>query len=311
MQRAKLKALVRASLTQQQTISTEGFLGDLASKISSIFSMRKKVLTEKESEKLLEDHKAVINRLNETVLNPKWMDKAELKTAVISADWAIPGLDYEIALNSEVVVPHLEKCISKFLSDFTAFRVIQKKYSDDINALFADFLDDIADSAKAGKDVSEVIAKYEKKSKSITDPIKLLDSKPISVFGNQKIQYDKKHKMAINGNMGPSKVKSIKPLTKDEIYTVASMIVKLIESPLSNDDDLIWSIDYADVKNRLKKEGIDPAAIETIAEEVNDSVVMERFYHQNAWDYSGTYDCIWEHNTLIKRLFRLIDASIK
>lgn len=311
MRRIKLQSLVRASLTQEQTISTEGFFGDLLSKIGELLSNRKKILTEAESKKLLADNKALILRLKETVLNPKWMAKSESKTQEIAAPWAIPGLDYNSELNKGSVVTHLEKTIPKFLHDCKAFRVLQQKYSDETNALYDHYLTDIVAAVKGNKSIEDVIANYDKKCKSIVDPISTLTAKPLIVFGNKKLAYNKKSKLVEDVRTGDSKVKALPALTKDEVVTVANMLVSLIESPLASDDGLKYIIDWEDIKFKLDKEGIPEETADNVVELTNDSVLMSRFYHQYAWDSSGTYDGIWEHQALIKRLFQLIDASIK
>lgn len=312
MHRSKLQKLVQAALIEPQvSISTEGFLGDLASKVGSIFSSRKKILTEEESKELFSNNKALIARLEETVLNSKWLDKAEFKTGEIAAAWAVPGLDYECRLSSDDIVPHLDKVIPRFLSDFKAFRALQHKYSDAINELYDSFVKEIISVAKSGGDIEAVIAKYSKKCDPIIDPIKSLSSKPISVFNNEKFEYNRKTSLLERVKLGSSKVKTIKPLTKEEVVKVAKLIIELINSPLANDSGLKYVIDWEDLRYKLDVEKIPEDHRESIVEMVNDSTIMTRFYHQYAWNHSGTYDGIWEHNSLIKKLFQLIDASVK
>ena len=310
MQRSKLQALVRASLTQEPSISNEGFLGDIASKISSLFSNRKKILEKGDYTKRDPSAEILITRLKETVLNSTWMEKATEKKSPIDAKWAIPGLDYKNQLTSNVA-EHLKRSIPIYLKEINKLNSLQVAYCEDSNSLFDDYLKEVVSTHKRGGDLSKLIALYEKKAESIKAPVTTLSPKGLDLFGNCELLYVPENNAAHVTASKKSSVSSVSPLTKDETVEIASLLIEVLSSPVVTREGIQYEVDWDNTVERLVKFGLPEDDAEEIYEEITDTKFASRFYHQNAWDETAEWELFDENGYLIKGLIHLIDASIK
>lgn len=310
MKRTKLQAMVQSALSPQHQISTEGFLGDVVSKITDLFSSRKKLLEKGDYDKNGPSTKVLKDRLKETVLDAKWMEKATLKTQPISAQWALPGLDYKQQLKGDVV-EHLKKSVPEYQTAAMAFFKLQVAYSEASNKLFDDYLKEIASAYKAGKDLTSVMAEFDKKSTAIKAPTASLKSKPLDLFNNRQLVSEKPPTYVNFTQPAKSSVTSIPPLTKEGVVEVAKLLLSVLESPITTMEGLRFEVDWDDITDRLVDLGLGSSDADDIYDDVTEPEFVNRFYHQHAWDECGHWELERSQADLIKSLLHLLDASIK
>lgn len=313
MHRSKLQKLVKSALTPTGTVSNEGLLSDLTDKVSSVFSSRVKVLTPTEEKKFEDDLKQIVDRLNKTVLNATWLEKAKFSETAISADWAISGLNYDGSLKADASsVPAIVKATTAFQKDFEAYGRLVSEYTEKSNAWYEKLLKDCASAFKKSGDISSVLSAAVKTEGAIKAPAETLRGKTIRVFGGEELTFDKSINGVTEKAVSISKPESILPLTKDEVKTIADLIVELL-APQNKADPEAWNtkhaVDWDDLESRLVKEGLSEADASEIYDEVSDAAA--RFYHQNAWNETGHYEFKTAYGHLVMSLIRWINASVK
>ncbi len=313
MHHSKLRKLIRTAPASFGTVSNEGLLSDLADKVSSVFSSRVKVLTPTEEKKFEDDLKQVVDRLNKTVLNATWLEKAKFSETAISANWAINGLNYDGSLKvDESSVSAVVKAATAFQKDFEAYGRLVSEYTEKSNAWYEKLLKDCASAFKKSGDISSTLSAASKTQSAIKAPAETLRSKTIRVFGGEELAFDKTINGVIEKSVSISKPESLQPLTKDEVKTIADLIVKLL-APQNKADPETWNtkhvVDWDDLESRLVKEGLSEADASEIYDDVSDSAA--RFYHQNAWNETGHYEFKTAYGHLVMSLIRWINASVK
>jgi hypothetical protein len=265
MQRSKLQALVRASVTQQ-TVSTEGFLGDLVDSVKKLFSGSDRLLTKDEIKKGRVAYDKLADRLKSTVLNDQWLDAAVLNTSVIRAEWAIPGLDYRSSFNSNDPLKHIETAISETTKLAKVYGDAIAKQAATQTAIYNKLIKQVV-KAKDDEQLQDNAVDTADAAFDKIVPVKnLLQSHPIETFGNCRFTLkDGK----LDKIIAPSKLETLPVLTKPQLKQLAEMLLKLIDANLNGNiydkaDFIDWDGMIHDIMHEVGNYGDDSAIVDII-----------------------------------------------
>lgn len=309
MQRKKLQALVRQSLVQEQQIATEGFLGDSIDAVKKFFSMSPSLLTKEEVKKERVLFHKIADRLKATVLNDRWLEEAELATSPITAQWAVPGLDYKGQFSETDPLKHLKQAIADTTKTVGVYSGIISKHSVAYQKIYRKLIADVV-KAKDDEQAQENALDASDKAFDALTPVKQsLQQYPVDMLGNI-------HVTVKNGKLDKSvsatKVTAVQPLTKVQMKELASLLLKLVEADL--DGKIFQSGDYIDWDGLIhdvkdEADGYDDA--EKYMDVIGRSKIARNGYDQNAFDDSGITTVLSAIDLLYIRPLLWMNASIK
>lgn len=309
MQRKKLQALVRQSLVQEQQIATEGFLGDSIDAVKKFFSMSPSLLTKEEVKKERVLFHKIADRLKATVLNDHWLEEAELATAPITAQWAVPGLDYKGQFSETDPLKHLKQAIADTTKTVGVYFGIISKHSVAYQKIYRKLIADVV-KAKDDEQAQENALDASDKAFDALAPVKQsLQQHPVDMLGNI-------HVTVKNGKLDKTvidtKVTAVQPLTKVQMKELASLLLKLVEADLDgkifqSGDYIDWDGLIHDVKDAA--DGYDDA--DEYMDVIGRSKIARNGYDQNAFDDSGITTVLSAIDLLYIRPLLWMNASIK
>ncbi len=314
MQRSKLQQMVKAAVSTQPTISTEGFLSDVTAKFKQLFKINSSTVEEVAADKATVSVKA--RELSKNIMQATNKRSANsgynLTHTSIDAKWAIPGLDFKNQLDTANPTAHLQEMIDA-VQRLTADTIdITEHYADELTAEFETIMNSIMTSDFSKATIDEIIDKSNKRVIAMPKPyFKLLQTKR-HLPGNFEI-YLSGGKVVTNAT--PCKYKSLPTLNVEQADYVAELLGKFTDGPLSIGPFIAKCVKAVDERKKLATcetllKAINPRSDYAI-KAVTDSEVIKRLYWQQSFEVCYVEEVAHVHEHVTVSLINWINASFK
>lgn len=287
----------------EETVSTEGFLGDIYASVKDMFKKPKNL---NELKKLIDDNRVKLDQisaeLKKTVLKPGWLDDATVQESIELSLEATQSLSFKGALDPQLLTT-VEQAFKSAKQYFTAYAPKVKAYADELNKLpnrinrEAKNLDDDALEQYVTNLVKEIL-KFKAPSDGMSYPAHLPGSVTLKAtkesFGSLGTLF------TVEPSVTKVKQGVTATLSSDTVLQLAKIAIEAIELDTLVNSTYNIGLDYGfedeDLYERFNSTG-------------SGDVFWDLAYYQSAW--SNWTEGAYEYNKFIKELIRLISNSIK
>ncbi len=304
MHRSRLQKLVRESLTNDPTVGVEGFLGDVMTGVKKLFKKdNSPIIKEKEHGTRSFMMKEFIERLNSTVLNSTWMDKAELKDSPITDSWATEGLTYHTKYDPKQPIKHISEAIRDCTDNFKKYTSWLKKHKADAAHIYPELIKDLKAAGEDDSLIRKALDAAASKYAKVDKPRDYVKSLEIVFLGNKKVNWEQKFPAPVQGKNTPIKVHT---LSKQDMIDLAKNLVDFIKEDLIDvaSNELCF-IDW------WEEHGLSEAASEALNEASGTHPFLAEYPTEHTFDDKAIYLLSLQYESILIPSLRWLNDSVK
>ena len=276
---------------ESEDVAVEGFSGVLKS-ISNVFTTRPKFNDDELFGKYSVNSDKLMELLNKTVLDSKWLNDAVINTGEFDNLEAINRLDFKGRIGSDGVVKTVKLGVDEYRKRTGPYFSAFLTHSEAVEDIHEDTVDACTDDEDKNEKILESAIK---KIKALPKPMRKFSK--CSLMGNVTVTADDK---GLHGKKENVTQSPIKLLTREECGEVGALIVSIINDKTLAEPHYAYA-DY-DTEPEFWRE-IEPC--------YSSDEYASITYFQNYDDWYIPYSVSMPHYGVIDSLTRLLIASIK
>lgn len=276
---------------ESKEVAIEGF-SDALKGIGKLFASRPKFHDEELFGKYSVNSKKLLDLLNKTVLDPKWLDDVKLNTGEFSNLEAINRLDFNGRIGTDGVIKTVKDGVDEFRKHAKPYYDAFLNHAETVSSIHEDTVKACNNDEDHNEKILEAAAK---KIKALPKPMSKF--KKCTLMGNVVVTADDK---GLHGKKVGITQSPIPLLSREECADVGKLIVSIIEDS-SLEDPFMPYPDY-DTEPEFWQ------AIEPCYSSDEYGFVV---YFQNYDDWHFPYAVSMPHYQVVDSLARLLITSIK